>query len=130
MGATQVADRQLKTAPGGGGGMSWSNVTGTTQSMAVNNGYVANNASLVTFTLPSTATEGAIVAVAGSGAGGWKIAQNASGIIHFGDVASLTGTGGSIQSSNRYDCVELVCIVANNEWVVRSSQGNITVTVS
>jgi hypothetical protein len=98
--------------------------------MAVDSGYIANNAGLVTLTLPSTAAVGKRVAVVGSGAGGWKIAQNASGIIRFGDTATLTGTGGFISSFNRYDCVELICIVANNEWAVRSSQGNISVTIS
>jgi hypothetical protein len=98
--------------------------------MTANNGYITNNAGLVTCTLPATATVGQITAVVGQGAGGWKIAQNASGIIHFGDTDTLTGVGGSIDSTNRNDCVELICIVTNNEWVVRHSIGNITITTS
>jgi hypothetical protein len=73
---------------------------------------------------------GKVVAVAGLGAGGWKIAQNASQIIHFGDLATLTGTGGSIQSTNRYDNVMLLCIVANTEWTVLDHTGNISITYS
>lgn len=110
----------------GGTGITWTEVTGTTQTAAINNGYILNNAGLVTLTLPSTAAVGSIVEAAGKGAGGWKIAQNASGIIHYGNVDTTTGTGGSLASVNRYDSIRLVCIVANNEWVVLSSQGNIT----
>ncbi len=109
------------------GGLTWNEVTGTSQTMAVDNGYIANNAGLVTLTLPTTAAVGDVVRAAGSGAGLWKIAQNASEIIHFGSVDTTTGTGGSITATNRYDSMELVCIVANNEWVVLSSVGNLTV---
>jgi len=113
-------------AAGGGGGMTWTEVTGTSQSMAVNNGYILNNASLVTATLPATAAVGSIVAVVGKGAGGWAIAQNSGDQIHFGNVNTTSGVGGSLASTNQYDCVELICTVANDEWVVRSSIGNIT----
>jgi len=111
----------------GGGGITWTEVTTTSQSAAVNNGYITNNAGLVTVTLPSTAAVGSIVAIAGSGAGGWKLAQNASGVIHFDGTDTTTGTGGSLASVVRYDSVEVVCITANNGWVVRSSVGNITI---
>ncbi len=110
------------------GGMTWSNVTGTSQAMAVSNGYVANNASLVTLTLPAVASVGQIVAVSGNGAGGWSVAQNASQIVHIGSVASTAGVGGSVASTNRYDCVELICTVANLEFVARSSFGNLNIT--
>jgi hypothetical protein len=117
----------LSATGGGGGGITWNEVTGTTQSMSVDNGYIANNASLVTLTLPTTAAVGKIVRITGKGAGGWKIAQNASGIIHFGNLDTTTGTGGYLQSSDRRDSIELICVVANNEWNVISSIGNITV---
>lgn len=112
----------------GGGGLSWSEVTGTSQAGAVNTGYILNNAGLVTLTLPTTAALGSVIKVAGKGAGGWKIAQNASEVIHFGDTNTTTGTGGSIESTNRYDSVELLCTVADTEWTVLSSIGNLTVT--
>ena len=61
-----------------GGGLTWTVVTGTTQAAAVNNGYIANNAGLVTVTLPATSAVGDTVAVTGiNNATGWKIAQNA-----------------------------------------------------
>ena len=105
----------------------WSEVVGAAQAMAVNNGYILNNAGLVTATLPAVAAVGEIVAVAGSGAGGWLIAQNAGQTIHFLASDSTPGVGGSLASTNRYDCVELICIAANTDFLVRSAVGNITV---
>ena len=48
----------------------WVTVTGTSQSLAVNSGYVINNGSLVTLTMPSVAAVGSTIAVLGLGAGG------------------------------------------------------------
>lgn len=112
-----------------GGGMSWTEVTDTSQSMAVGNGYILNNAGLVTATLPATAAVGDIVAVVGLGSGGWRIAQNAGDYIIIGSAtASTTGVTGHIDSTNRYDCIELICVVANDGWVARSVVGNISIT--
>lgn len=104
----------------------WTEVTGTSASMAVENGYIANNAALVTLTLPATAAVGKRVRVIGSGAGGWKIAQNASQVIRSNDGATTVGTGGHLDSTGRYDCVELICIVANTDWVIASITGSPT----
>lgn len=108
-------------------GITWTEVTGTSQTAAINNGYITNNAGLVTVTIPTTAPVGSIVRIAGKGAGGWKLAQNASEIIHFDGIDTTTGTGGSLASTVRYDAVEIVCIVADTEWVVISSIGNLTI---
>lgn len=110
-----------------GGGMTWTEVTGTSQSAAVNNGYIANNAGLVTVTIPTTAAVGDIVRVGGKGTGLFKIAQNASQTIHYGNVDTTTGTGGSLTATNRYDTIELICITANTDFLVLSSVGSFTV---
>lgn len=110
-----------------GGGLSWTDVTGSSQAMAINNGYTANNAGLVTLTLPSTAAYGTTMAVVGKGAGGWKIAQNASQVIHFGFLNTTSGTGGSLASTNQYDVVFLLTTVANLEFTILNSIGNITI---
>ena len=115
------------TIASSGGGITWTEVTGTSQAAAVDSGYITNNAGLVTVTIPTTAAVGSIVRVVGKGAGGWRVAQNASEIIHFGVLNTTTGTGGRLDSFNRYDSVELVCVTADTEWVIISSQGNITV---
>lgn len=110
-----------------GGALTWNNVTGTNQAASSNDGYIANNASLVTVTLPATSAVGDILRIAGAGAGGWQLAQNAGQTIHFGTLATTTGTGGYLASVNQYDAAELVCTTANTTWSVISSQGNITV---
>ncbi len=114
------------TGSGGGGGITWNDQTTTSVTMAVNNAYSANNAGLVTLTLPAAAVFGSVVQVSGNGAGGWSIAQNSGQTIHFGSVNTTAGVGGSLASTNRYDQVTLVCSVANTDWVVNSSFGNLT----
>lgn len=110
-----------------GGGMTWIDQTSTPVTMAVGNGYSANLGSLITLTLPSTAAFGSLISVAGYGAGGWLIAQNSGQTIHFGNQNTTTGVGGSLASINRYDGVSLLCTVADTDFVVLSSIGNITV---
>ena len=109
------------------GPMSWSEVTSTSQSMAINTGYIANNVALVTLTLPTTAALGSVIEVVGKGAGLWKIAQNTGEQIHFGNINTTSGTGGYLQATLTYDAIRIVCTVADTEWTVTSSQGNITV---
>ena len=111
----------------GGGGITWNEVTGTTQSAAADNGYIANNEALVTVTLPSTCAVGKVVHVAGKGAGGWKIAQNAGQSIVYGNVSSTTGTGGSVSSTHARDCIGLLCTVADSEFMVFSWVGTVEV---
>lgn len=109
------------------GGVVWTEVTGTSQTASVNNGYILNNAGLVTLTLPSTASVGDVVEVSGKGAGGWKVSQNSGQQIHFGSAATTSGTGGSLASVNQWDTLRLLCVTANTTWTVLSSQGNLTV---
>lgn len=109
-----------------GGGLTWSAVTAD-QSLTVDTGVLANKSTgTLTLTLPTTAAVGKTIRVSGM-QNTWKIAQNASQIIHFGKTDTTTGTGGYLQSTNARDAVELVCCVANNEWNVISSVGNITI---
>lgn len=106
----------------------WNEVTAASDNMDVNEGYIANNAAQVDLTIPTTAAVGDVVRVAGKGAGGWKVSQNAGETIYFGSLSTTTGVGGSLESTVQYDAVELLCIVADTDWVVISSIGNITVT--
>lgn len=90
--------------------------------------YVTDNgASLVTYTLPATATVGSIIKIIGKSSGGWTIAQGSGQQIRFGNVTTTLGAGGSLASSNLGDSVELVCNTANTTWTVASVQGNPTV---
>lgn len=103
----------------------WSEVTGTSQAMVVNNSYIANNAALVTLTLPATAALGDRFIVIAKGAGLFRIAQNAGQAIHFGEITTTAGTGGSLNATVRYDSVEIVCITANTQFVVVDAVGNL-----
>ena len=78
----------------------WSTITGTTQAAEVANGYVIGNSSKTTITLPATASLGALVSVRGY---------------------ESTSSGGSLTSSNRYDSVDIECIVPNLVWMVSSA---------
>jgi len=102
-------------------------VVGTTQSMDANKKYLANNAGTVTLTLPTIISAGSTIEVVGSGSGGWIIAQNANQVIHSVASSSTVGVTGSLSSTSRYDTTRLMCNADNEEFVVVSSMGNITI---
>lgn len=97
-------------------GMTWTTVSGTTQAAAVNNGYVSNNASAVTVTLPTTFAVGDTIEVKGLGAGGWVLAAGTATTIRMG--TSVTSSAGSLTSANQYDTVKVTGSVANTTWSV------------
>lgn len=101
----------------GTGTLHWTGVAGTSQAAAVNTGYVIENSSQTTVTLPATAAVGDIVAVAGLGAAGWILAANTGQTIQVG--ATATTSAGSVTSANRYDQIEVNCLVANTTWGTR-----------
>jgi hypothetical protein len=105
----------------------YTEVTGATQALAVNRSYTANRGTLVTFTLPSTAKVGDEIAITGVGAGGWKIEQNANQYINVISATTTIGVGGSLASTQKFDSVKLVCVVANLGFNVVSMMGNITI---
>lgn len=110
-----------------GGGLSWSVVTLSTQSIATNNGYFANRGGGVSFSLPTTCNVGDVVAVAAMNAGGWSITQSTSQQIQLSGVATTSGASGSLTSTKIGDSVLLVCNVANTSFLSISTTGNITV---
>ena len=61
-------------------------------------------------------------------AGGWTLAQNALQTIKMGNDDTTVGIGGSLASSGNGDTVHIICSVANTNFVVISSMGNINVT--
>lgn len=116
------------TISSSGSGVGWTEVTGTSQVMAANNGYIANNGALVTLSLPATASLGDVIYLVGKGAGGWSISQGSGQTIHVGSSVSTGGVGGSVASSNQYDSIQLVCTVADTTWTtLGGGQGNLTI---
>ncbi len=111
----------------GSNGVSVTNVTGTSATIsdtAPLNIYVVNNSSLVTLTLPTTIAVGHMIRIVGSGAGGWKLAQNAGqSIIFTSGGGSSTGTTtvgvtGSLQSGEFTDCADIICGTANTTFTL------------
>jgi hypothetical protein len=104
----------ISIAATGVSGITWANISGTTQTAAVNTGYVVGNASQTTITLPTTAALGSVVIVQGKGAGGFILAAGAGQTIQVGQ--SATSTAGSVTSAANYDAIQVVCITANTTW--------------
>jgi hypothetical protein len=105
----------------------FSEVSGTTQTIAVNNRYSANNAGVVTFTLPAAAAIGDTFEIMGKGAGKFAIAQNASGQINFCSLSTTAGVGGSLTAIQQYNWIRCTCITANNIWDVTGATGDYTI---
>lgn len=103
-------------------------VTGASQSMAVNTTYIAANGGAgVTFTLPSSASAGAYVEVIGFGSGGFSIDQNAGQTIYTYNVATTTGAGGSLTANQQYNAIKIVCVATDTDWVVTEITGDYTI---
>lgn len=111
-----------------GGGVSWQTTSVNVANMAVNNGYacIAPGGAL-TLGLPTTAALGSVLRVTLKGATSWQITQAAGQSIRIGSSITTTGVAGSLTSTDQGDSVEIVCTVANLEFLVLSSMGNITV---
>ena len=109
-----------------GSGFTWSVITAN-QTAAINNGYICNKAGTLALALPAVSATGSVIEVTGiNTATGWQITQAAGQQIHFGAADTTSGATGSLTSTAIRDSIRLVCVVANLEWNVLSSIGNIT----
>lgn len=108
------------------GAFIWSEITDSTVSLVANNGYIMNRGTAITATLPSTCVLGKVMRIVGKGDGLTIVAQNANQMIHFSGSTTTTGVGGSLTATNKRDCLELLCVVADLEFEVISSIGNWT----
>ncbi len=107
-------NRVIFTAIAPAGTFTYLGIAGTSQLASVSHGYINQNASLTTITLPNTAPLGSVIAVQGLGVGGWVIQTGTGQNIQNGTVS--TSTNGTLASVNRYDTCYLVCIVADTTW--------------
>lgn len=106
-----------------------SNVTGATQALVAGTSYISNHASAtVVFTLPASGSLGDRIEVIGNGPGGWQIAQNANQQIVMNSQSTTVGIGGSLNSTNKYNSVELYCVVAgaSTVWNCKAASGSLT----
>lgn len=105
----------------------WNDVITTPKALVVDQGFITDNgASLVTYTLPTTAAIGTIIEISGKSSGGWIITYTTNQIIHVGNQTT-TLTTGSLASTNQWDYVKLLCVTANVTWNVIGGVGNLTV---
>ena len=104
-------------------------VSTTSQTIAVNNRYSANNAGLVTFTLPATGALGDTFELMGKGAGKFAIAQNANQQINFCSLQTTVGVGGSLTAIQQYNWIRCTCITAGAStiWDVTGATGDYTI---
>ena len=83
------------------GAFFWLTVNGTTASAGSNLGFiVTNNTAAVTITLPASPSPGDTFRVAGVGAAGWYLAQNAGQQILAANLASTAGLNWAVQSAS------------------------------
>ena len=108
-------------------GFSWNVVSGTSQAMLSNNGYIANNAGLVTLSLPISSAVGDEIDIIGKGAGGWLVQCGAGQTIVLG--SSTTSAAGSIASTQAKDSFYMICTVANLEWTIASAPQTAGLTI-
>ena len=121
------ASNSVTIAQTNASGFPWTDVTGATQALAVNNGYVTDHAN-VTYTLPASGVLGDTIKIVGK-TGITTIAQNANQQIVMGSGSSTVGVTGSIVGTNAGDCVELIVITAGASTVYRAANwvGNFTI---
>lgn len=111
--------------------MEWKTITSAT-TLVPGNGYFANNAGTITFTLPTTSVVGDTYEVAAMTAAGWKIAQSAAGqSIQMGNVVTTVGATGYITSAATGNpstaigaWIQIVCNVANTSFMANMKAGN------
>jgi len=110
-----------------GPGVTWVNVTTSTQQAVSNTGYLANNgAAGVTIVLPASPTMGDIIQVNGVGSGGWLVVQNGGQFISQ-DMAGTGATKGGTIGGGQDDSVELQ-YVGSNTFTVLNFVGHVTVS--
>ncbi len=110
-------------------GFTWTDVTGGTQTIAVENGYLTDNAGGVTYTLPATAAIGDTFKIVGK-LGLATITPNANQQLLVGSVSGAVGATGTAVATNVGDCIEFVCTTsgASTKWRAANFVGNWTVT--
>lgn len=106
----------------------WNVTTSSTAvTLAVNNGYIANNTSAkVVYTLPSSFAVGDVIEVCALAGNGFRISQNSGQFMVVGNSITTIGTGGYIESQNIGDWVQLLGVASGSSMMVEIKVGNIT----
>ena len=110
-------------SPGGGGGGLTGYSLSADGTFAVNSKNVNVKSGLLIMALPASSAVTDEIHLVGYGAGGWKISQASGQQINYNATQSTLGATGFVSSSNRYDCVSIICVVANTIWTVLGGTG-------
>ena len=110
------------------GGFTWTDVTGATQALAVQNGYLTDRGAGVVYTLPATAAIGDEIRIVGK-LGLATVTPNANQQILMSSASGTVGVTGTIVATNVGDCVDLICTTsgASTVWRAANFVGNWTV---
>ncbi len=108
-------------------GFSWTDVTGATQIIAAENGYITDRAGGVTYTLPASGSLGDTFKIVGK-AGLATITPLALQQLLIGSASGTVGVTGTAVSTNAGDCITFVCTTsgASTVWRAESFVGNWT----
>lgn len=102
-----------------GSGLNWTDVTGATQTIAVENGYLTDRGGGVTYTLPATASIGDQFKIVGK-LGLATITPNANQKLLIGSASGTVGVTGTAVSNNVGDCISFICIVSGSSTFWRA----------
>jgi hypothetical protein len=105
----------------------WTVITGAAQALSVLNGYIGNRGTGISYTLPATANVGDRIRITNIGVGLPTILQNALQSINFTSTSTTVGVGGSLVGISKFASIELVCVEANLQFNVLSSESSWTI---
>lgn len=102
-------------------------VTSTPTPISVANkiAYVCRGSGLLSFKLPASTIAGFSFRLIGKTCN-WEIQQNANQSIVNGIITTNLGVTGNLSSTYITDTVEVTCLIANTDYQVTDSRGNLT----
>jgi len=109
--------------------VSWFNwfVVTTNQTWTVNTWYITNWASKIDISLPATSSVWDIIKVTADNINWWRITQWAWQIIWIWNLFTTSWITWNLESTDIWDSIELVCVMAWTYWREVSMQWNLTV---
>lgn len=112
-----------------GSGFTWTDVTGATQTIVAQNGYITDRGGGVNYTLPASGSIGDTFKIVGK-LGITTITPNANQQLLIGNASGSVGVTGTAVGTNVGDCITFVVITSGASTVWRASNlvGNWTLS--
>jgi hypothetical protein len=113
------------------GAFFWLTVSGTNAQASSNVGFIATNTTApVIITLPASPSPGDTFRVAGAGAGGWILAQNAGQCVLAGKLADVTGLSWNQQTNTGVEWTGLASSADGTHLIAVSANGYVYVSAN